>query len=175
MIARVPGPVGPPPVASTVAVEFDQCRHAAWKHARRTQSNGVVVVVRQCDDCGANMGAVPKAGRDLTALPAFDDAKRADWLKARREDWSERYAAAREERDQEWRDWYDAYLQSPEWRAKRQWVLTRDRGICQGCLQATATQVHHTDYRRVGRELLIDLTSLCDTCHAAAHPDKDRR
>ncbi len=172
MIARVPGAVGQPPVPTPVTVEFEQCRHTAWRYARRTQKNAVVVVVRQCAVCGANMGAVPKAGHVVATLPEFDDDRRASWLARRQADWAERHKAARAERDREFWEWYDAYLASPSWHEKRKAVLVRDKGVCQGCLVARATVVHHTTYARVGRELLIDLVSLCDTCHGIAHPDK---
>ncbi len=167
MVVRVPGAAGPPP-SEPAAVEYERCDHEEWQYRKRTQSNGVVVVVRQCDRCGSNMGAVPKASHDIARLPVFDEDRPKRY-------WAERdarFQAARQARDARWWAWYDAYLRSPQWRAKRERVLARDRGVCQGCLSAVATEVHHTDYRRVGNELLIDLTSLCDKCHATAHPEK---
>ncbi len=166
MIAVAPGPAGPKP--ESVPVAYERCEHATWQLRKRTQSNGVVVVVRQCDLCGANMGAVPKASHDLTKMATFDEEKPKRY-------WAEREARfkqSRQEDSERWWTWYNAYLLSPQWRAMRERVLARDRGVCQGCLTARATQVHHLTYQRVGRELLIDLTSLCDTCHTVAHPDK---
>lgn len=73
-----------------------------------------------------------------------------------------------------WQEWYQhVYLCSDEWAEKRERVLERDRGVCQGCLNRQATQVHHLTYCRVeignAHEMMFDLISLCDKCHSAIH------
>ena len=80
--------------------------------------------------------------------------------------------AKREEEDKKWWDWYNEYLKSPEWAAKRAAVFGREWGQCQGCQQATATQVHHLTYKHVGDELLFELIALCDKCHERAHLER---
>jgi 5-methylcytosine-specific restriction endonuclease McrA len=64
---------------------------------------------------------------------------------------------------------YNRYLASPEWQKKRDLVLRRDSFLCQGCLHNRATQVHHLHYRRLFREMLFDLTSVCERCHKQVH------
>lgn len=64
---------------------------------------------------------------------------------------------------------YAEYLKSDEWMAKRKQVLKRDNHTCTACLEATATQVHHTTYERVFDEPLFHLQSVCDDCHAKIH------
>ncbi len=64
---------------------------------------------------------------------------------------------------------YAEYLQSPAWRFKRQQVLDRDGGICQGCRKREATEVHHLTYKRFGCEMLFDLIAVCDDCHNRIH------
>ena len=64
---------------------------------------------------------------------------------------------------------YAEYMQSPAWRRKRQQVLDRDGGICQGCRKKAAMEVHHLSYRNFGDELLFQLISLCEDCHNKAH------
>lgn len=44
---------------------------------------------------------------------------------------------------EEWQTQYEAYRKTPEWQARRQLVLKRAQGICEGCLSAPATEVHH--------------------------------
>lgn len=66
------------------------------------------------------------------------------------------------------RRWYDRYLLSRAWRARRAAALDRDGHRCVEC-GAPAEQVHHTTYRRVGFERLADLKSLCGRCHEAVH------
>jgi 5-methylcytosine-specific restriction endonuclease McrA len=82
------------------------------------------------------------------------------------------YAARAATRRQEFWDWYSAYLQSDAWRAKRAQALKRDKGLCQGCLERPATQVHHLTYAHVGGELLFELASICDDCHERAHEER---
>lgn len=62
----------------------------------------------------------------------------------------------------------------PSWRKLRAEALKRDRGWCQGCDAAPASEVHHLVYGR-GRGVkgllvpLDQLVSLCRRCHAAQH------
>jgi 5-methylcytosine-specific restriction endonuclease McrA len=72
-----------------------------------------------------------------------------------------------------WRSAYDDYLSSPEWRKKREAVLRRADFLCEGCGDATATQVHHLTYERVANEMLFDLVAVCPDCHNRLHA-KDR-
>jgi 5-methylcytosine-specific restriction endonuclease McrA len=70
---------------------------------------------------------------------------------------------------------YREYLQGDVWRAKRARVLERAGGLCEGCREQPATQVHHLHYRRVFDELLFDLVAVCDECHAKLHRAPERR
>jgi hypothetical protein len=69
--------------------------------------------------------------------------------------------------------WYDEYLESPEWDERRSRVLSRARGVCEGCRKEPATQVHHLTYERVGREMLFDLAAVCRDCHDCIHGHED--
>lgn len=65
---------------------------------------------------------------------------------------------------------YDEYLLSNTWKEIREKVLIRDRGICQGCYENQATQVHHLEYPEVfGTEMLWTLVSVCISCHKRSH------
>ena len=64
-----------------------------------------------------------------------------------------------------WRTWYDKYLKSKVWRAKRTAVMHRAKGVCEACGEAPPQQVHHLTYDRVGREPLFDLVAVCRECH----------
>ena len=68
---------------------------------------------------------------------------------------------------------YDQYMESDEWRSRRNKVLKRAGGTCEGCLERPATQVHHLNYRRLGEEMLFDLVAVCDECHAICHPPEE--
>ncbi len=66
-------------------------------------------------------------------------------------------------------DLYLQYLQSPEWREKRDQVLARDKYRCFECGARGALEVHHTTYKRIFREHLDDLITLCPLCHEEEH------
>jgi len=69
---------------------------------------------------------------------------------------------------------YDRYLNSTTWAAKRKLVLERDGRRCQKCQSTGPLHVHHLTYDRIGHELLEDLQTLCKTCHAALHRERQR-
>jgi hypothetical protein len=64
---------------------------------------------------------------------------------------------------------YQAYLNSPKWKAKRREVLERAKYKCQVCKKRQAWQVHHKTYERIFNEPLQDLLSVCAKCHEEIH------
>lgn len=66
---------------------------------------------------------------------------------------------------------YQAYLESPEWKALRKAVLKRCGKICERCHRYLVDNVHHLTYERVYHELLEDLQGLCRPCHSFLHGD----
>lgn len=84
----------------------------------------------------------------------------------------------REERNQLWAAQYNEYLFTPTWRAKRDHVLRRAAGHCEGCGDMRATQVHHRRYPQgvapgsaewIAQEKLFDLIAICRNCHEDIH------
>lgn len=62
---------------------------------------------------------------------------------------------------------YRKYMQSEEWKSKRQAKLDDCRGKCEcegGCCRE-ATQIHHLHYDTLGNESFDDLQALCPKCH----------
>jgi 5-methylcytosine-specific restriction endonuclease McrA len=64
---------------------------------------------------------------------------------------------------------YQAYLNSPKWKAKRLKVLKKAKFKCQKCREKRATQVHHKTYKRIFNERLSDLQAVCGLCHKKIH------
>jgi len=90
----------------------------------------------------------------------------------RNEERRRQYEAEQRQRDvaraaerQQYREWYHQYLASPAWREKRQRVMARAEGVCEGCGTARAVDVHHTTYANIGDELLWQLRAVCRACH----------
>ena len=137
--------------------------------------------VDQCKACGAQRGGAFKRSAQFEGLPKFKEGSNDRWqagLNAeRRLVESEYLAKARAEASsnigtpmQEALD-YAAYLRTDDWQRKRARVLHRANGICEGCLERPATEVHHTTYDHRGNELLFELVALCRDCHLKAHPE----
>jgi hypothetical protein len=67
------------------------------------------------------------------------------------------------------REPYAAYLASEEWAARRDKVMQRAGGFCEGCRAQPATEVHHLTYEHVTQEFLFELVAICGDCHARFH------
>lgn len=62
---------------------------------------------------------------------------------------------------------YNEYLESPNWKEKRERVLERDGNLC--ICGEQAIYAHHKTYKNVGQEQLSDLVTLCKNCHDGYH------
>jgi len=69
---------------------------------------------------------------------------------------------------------YDDYLQTPEWRRRRDRSLSLAGWTCTRCDAQRTLRVHHRTYERRGQELDTDLEVLCQTCHEGLHVDEQR-
>jgi 5-methylcytosine-specific restriction endonuclease McrA len=96
--------------------------------------------------------------------------KSAEWVAT-----IEQRAIEREIEKAAWWKWYNQYLLSPQWMEKRRLVFDRCRGLCEGCRNSKAVQVHHLTYVRVGDEMLFDLVAVCLDCHEKIHPEIEER
>lgn len=64
---------------------------------------------------------------------------------------------------------YADYLQSPEWRLRRNARLRAVGFRCEQCHEPKGLQVHHVTYERRGQEWDTDLEVLCADCHEGIH------
>lgn len=67
------------------------------------------------------------------------------------------------------REQYAEYLRSEEWFGRRTKVMDRCNGLCEGCREAEAVDVHHLTYEHVTEEFLFELVALCAGCHERIH------
>lgn len=153
-----------------------RCAHEKLEIRKFQCANGVIWIVEQCQRCGRKENVLKKSSFtaiEQSQIQPFDYALRDAW----RQRVAAYYAEQRDQKEHAWREWwgwYHDYLESAEWRAKRQLVLERDHHLCQSCFEAghcsRATQVHHLTYERVGNEDMGHLQAICDECHKEAHP-----
>lgn len=152
------------------------CSHPRVETRRKTTRDGRVQVRDQCLDCGRSSGHA-KAHRDvrLDELDEWDYAledARAEERNRYFQRMRQEYEAAREREKNERIAFYRTYILSPEWRHKRQLVLNRAAGVCEGCNERNAAQVHHLTYAHLGDEFLWELAAVCMECHRRLHPDR---
>ena len=66
---------------------------------------------------------------------------------------------------------YALYLRSSAWKKQRLLAIARAGEKCDLCGSTIGLHVHHTTYRRLGREKKCDLQVLCRNCHLDKHPE----
>ena len=150
----------------------DTCAHERLEPRRRVNAAGVEMIARQCLDCGSRRGDwIARHRIDKPDTLAMWDVELEnagiEQRMAAPNERAEMLRKAREQANLEWWKFYNSYLESPEWQQRRDLVLKRDNYLCQACLKARATQVHHTTYKHVGHEPLFELVSVCAPCHDA--------
>lgn len=143
--------------------------------AKRLTRAGWYQRVLQCQICGGQLSRPMTADEKLlavTGLPDFNSALGEDWIHAE----IDAYDLARGINNERkplygptFTPEYRAYLDSPEWRFRRESVLKRDRHTCQACGNRRADHVHHLSYRYLFREPLFDLVAVCSFCHQQLH------
>lgn len=153
-----------------------QCQCEDTQIRRRPFKGGGFHFFAQCCRCGRVNGSALKKTADLESSPPWDA------------DASERYSIEREtiragiiqkhvriQRDgvDDFEREYSKYLKTAEWANRRAKVLKRAGGICEGCLERDATQVHHKTYEHVFEEFMFELIAVCDECHKRLHPEKN--
>lgn len=145
-----------------------ECRHSETSLVQFTAANGSIHIRRCCIHCGQLTGISLKREPHHASLPNYSPTTR-DLYEARRErkrsEVIQKHVRLQRDKDSEfWRD-YNEYLASDAWKIRRQKVLRRSGGLCEGCLERPATEVHHTTYDNVFDELLFQLRALCKECH----------
>jgi 5-methylcytosine-specific restriction endonuclease McrA len=147
-----------------------ECPHARKILTYKTTAIGTRQYKHQCLDCGSAIGNPIKhdavRGQEVVE---FDEELHDRW----RVEEQRRWEVEREEKNSGWWIWYNSYLESPDWQSRRRKVLERAGGLCEGCRECRATQVHHLTYAHAGNELLYELAALCEGCHEIAHSDKE--
>lgn len=149
---------------------MDACIHPFWELRKRTKSNGVVVVAKQCKDCGSSGGEVKKDQFDLSKLPDWDNAL----VERRQKKWDEENKRVQElnsQRASEWWIGYNKYLSTDHWKKIRSIVLKRDY-FCQICFCRESEQAHHLTYdsfNKFGYSFATECVGLCTICHDLIH------
>ena len=150
-----------------------ECKHLESGIVAVRASNGAPMYREQCLTCGfpfgqwiarakvPNIQTVPEVS--AYAFAEYEQSRLAEWRSVQVEHARQQLSASDNE--------YAQYLRSETWKLKRQKVLERAKGICEGCREREATQIHHLTYRHVQDEFLWELVAICDDCHNRVHLD----
>ena len=182
-----PGWVKDPETGELLSIERDQKFHEALSQFYQAEcshpepipmlvkiADGREQVYRCCTLCGERVGtALSQKDRNwvtsLKELPAElvhsyasrrKKEKRALLLRLAREQFAERGRSTKA---------YQQYIASPEWKAMRDKIFERCGGLCEGCREQPAVEVHHLSYRHFMAEFLFELAGLCHECHERWH------
>lgn len=141
-----------------------KCDNHNMVYVKRIKSNGSPLVNKQCFECGEHDAKAYKLIEvgNFNIIPTFrEDLKDKFYFNQR-----DIMIKNMEDKKTLWfKKYYEPYLNSDEWKSKRDLVLKRDSFLCQSCLTSKATQVHHTTYKHVFNEPLFELVSICKPCH----------
>ena len=148
-----------------VTTDIWECEHKAHELRTRRIVGGGIQYRQQCLRCGQSVGNAVSHAQVQVLPPEWDELLHPKWQESRRALSEQRRLKDSQSR----RDEYQRYLATPQWRARRDKVLQREGFVCQGCLSARATEVHHKNYEHIGAELLFDLVAVCAECHRRAH------
>lgn len=145
------------------------CPHPRNELRFKIGRDGAKRYYRQCLVCFDQIGSQVANATARGGEPEFDQAAREAMQVRRLDVWRSQDERRRREEHTAWLREHDAYLRTPAWKKKRALALQRDKGTCQGCLEAPAVHVHHLTYEHWQDELLFELVSLCERCHERAH------
>lgn len=134
-----------------------------WRYVRYEIGGSQIQIRVQCLDCMALCGTALKRVDHPDYLKYYFLSK-AEYKKR-----AEDEASARINAKTAWWSRYSEYLKSPEWKARRDLVIQRCNGRCEGCGIMPVEHVHHLTYSHVGAEFLFELRGLCEKCHDRIH------
>lgn len=157
---------------------YEQCNHPSSEIRRQRVAGDAIQYRRQCLTCGAMLGTAISKTAVPTNVPDVDEALKEGWTRqrqAKRDAVKLRHLRMQQGKNSEWWRRYNAYLNTPEWRDRRRKVFARAKGLCEGCGDNAAVEVHHLTYQHVCNEFLFELVALCEPCHLRIHADDEVR
>lgn len=151
------------------------CPHAELEIRQRKDGGGATHFYKQCVACGKSVGSALKKSPELTGSPPWKDNHETNFEASRKAQYDsilQKHVRTQKSGEDGFRREYDIYLSTPSWHAKRAKVMKRANGVCEGCLERNATQVHHLTYTHIFEEFMFELVAICNECHARLHADK---
>lgn len=148
-----------------------ECAHQNKEIRCRTASNGSKMYRFQCTRCGATFGnwISHHEIENPEKIKEIDDNIRNNYFKTCQVLQTALFERKRMLEKTDFDQWYKEYLRSPEWHEKKELIIRRCGGICEGCGKNYVKEIHHLTYKNVGKEFLFELVGLCLSCHKKYH------
>jgi predicted HNH restriction endonuclease len=112
---------------------------------------------------------------DMSLVPMIDDILQSEYYLKRIQLYQEKREQEFQRKKEEWnneleerRDKYEEYLNSVDWKGKRNRIIAKYNFKCVLCFKP-AEVVHHLTYKRIYQEDERDLIPLCKSCHEFVH------
>ena len=139
------------------------CRAAKWRLCKWERAHGYVVELH-CQGCGRAGGRpFPKNEHPgWMNYPEPDLSIKKIWDAEQREAADQILKEAREAQRADYSEWLNSSL---EWKKLRKRVLLRARNLCEACLEAQASEVHHLTYDLGLLPPAFYLVAICRPCH----------
>lgn len=150
------------------------CRHDRFIIHKRQDSLGRDIYFRMCRHCALQISSaiahkdVAHISVNIDPIEKFENHHKR-YESARRQALEKIEQEAAERQQPSRRAEYGEHLASDAWREMRAKVITRAGGVCEGCLDAPAEEVHHKTYAHVRSEFAFELVALCGACHDRLH------
>lgn len=148
------------------------CIHQDLEPRWSVVSGGARQLRNQCLKCGELIGGALPQSKATKSTGGVDKSLSREYVSARNTELNAIYRSHYNQQQTDKTNFegqHAAYLKTPEWQLKRQKVISRAGGLCEGCGERGATQVHHLTYAHWKNELLFELVAVCDECHSVCH------
>ena len=159
-------------------IDFINCQnHHDWEYRYKKSEIGRITLYSQCSFCGKKHKSgmlkhetVPNLLQKihLGQINLYDDTL-YEKIGANYDSFSKiRQIKHFQENTNQKKQWFvkhSEYLKTEKWKSIRLKVLKRDDYLCQCCLEASATEVHHLTYANWMDEFMYELISVCYNCH----------
>ena len=153
--------------------ECNKCESTNLKFVKYQMKNKIKILRKQCFDCGYLNPLNYKRNlvSDFDSLIDMDLDFRIKQKEKQLEKYNIKtilfnYSQNHFERQKKY--YRDVYLQSEEWKYKRNLIMEYYNYKCQKC-NADAIDLHHLTYDNVFKEKFQDLLPLCRGCHKKEH------
>lgn len=147
--------------------DFNICQHE-FKPVVYITENGKRSLRETCINCFQRKDRSKMSLYDLSKIPIRNNEKYHEFVKENQEPRRKFQQELGQKQShatlQRFRDTYSDYINSTEWKNKRNKVMKRDNYTCQICA-SPAKDVHHLTYQNFRNEYLFELVALCRSCH----------